>query len=51
MPDVSRRIIEQLGQDVAAERTKRVDVLMTWGGLRVGNELPEPKILFPQLQP
>ncbi|MEO5927397.1 MAG: methionine--tRNA ligase [Patescibacteria group bacterium] len=51
MPDVARRMIEQLGQDPDAERQKGIEVLLTWGGLQSGSALPEPKILFPQLQP
>jgi methionyl-tRNA synthetase len=49
MPDVSRRIVEQLGQDVEAERQKGIDALLAYGGLVSGSALPEPKILFPQL--
>lgn len=49
MPDVSRRIIEQLGQDPDAERAKGIEKLLAWGQLQSGTALPEPKILFPQL--
>ncbi|MFH1078512.1 MAG: methionine--tRNA ligase [Patescibacteria group bacterium] len=47
MPEVSRRIIAQLGQDPDIERTKGVDDLLSWGGLKPGTDLPEPSILFP----
>jgi methionyl-tRNA synthetase len=50
MPDVSRRIIEQLGQDASAEQKQGIDQLLTWGRLASGTPLPEPKILFPPLQ-
>ncbi|MBU1348954.1 methionine--tRNA ligase, partial [Patescibacteria group bacterium] len=49
MPTVTRRIVEQLGQSFDEERTKDIDALVSWGGLRPGSALPEPSILFPPL--
>jgi len=49
MPTVSRRIIEQLGQSPDEERKKKIDDLLSWGGLKPGTALPEPQILFPPL--
>jgi methionyl-tRNA synthetase len=40
MPDISKRMIEQLGQDPGTDRQQE---------LQAGSVLPEPKILFPPL--
>ena len=50
MPNVAADIIRQLGQDPETERQKGIKELKTWGGLKPGSELPEPKILFPRLE-
>lgn len=49
MPEVSKKIITQLGQDFEIEQKQGANKLLEWGGLRPETELPEPKILFPQL--
>lgn len=49
MPDVSARMIRQLGQDPATERTHGLAKLLAWGGLKPGTALPEPTVLFPPL--
>ncbi|MFA6099694.1 MAG: methionine--tRNA ligase [Patescibacteria group bacterium] len=48
MPNIAEEIIRQLGQDPKKERKQGIKVLKTWGGLKPGSELPEPKILFPR---
>lgn len=48
MPNVAEEIIRQLGQDPKKERKQGIKVLKTWGGLKPGSTLPEPKILFPR---
>lgn len=49
MPDVSKRLITQLGQDPQAERSRGFDALVAWGGLKPGTALLEPSVLFPPL--
>lgn len=51
MPDVAKRIILQLGQNPEVERTRGIDDLLSWGGLKPGTVLPEPTVLFPPLVP
>jgi methionyl-tRNA synthetase len=51
MPNISRRIIEALGQRYADERAKGLTTLRAWGGLACGSALPEPAPLFPRLTP
>ena len=41
MPDVSERMLKQLGQNT--------DSNLSWGGLKPGTELPEPVVLFKML--
>ncbi|MDQ7815112.1 MAG: class I tRNA ligase family protein [Patescibacteria group bacterium] len=50
MPNIAKSIIEQLGQDSEAERSKGLDVLKTWGGLLPGGELKAGAVLFPRLE-
>jgi methionyl-tRNA synthetase len=49
MPNISRSIFEQLGLDAETELAKGWKEGVTWGGLKPGSALPEPKILFPRL--
>jgi methionyl-tRNA synthetase len=49
LPETAKRIVLQLGQNPDREREKGIDELLSWGALTQGSELPEPKILFPQL--
>jgi methionyl-tRNA synthetase len=49
MPDVSKKIIESLGQDYEEEKKKTLSQLREWGGLKMGSELPEPSPIFPRL--
>ncbi|MFA6503771.1 MAG: methionine--tRNA ligase [Patescibacteria group bacterium] len=48
MPTIAEEIIRQLGQDPIAERKQGIKYLRSWGCLKPGSELPEPKILFPR---
>lgn len=49
MPNITLRIVGQLGQDPDTEEAKGVEDLLTWGSLKPGTELPEPEILFERL--
>ncbi len=49
MPDVAQRMILQLGQHPEIESQKSLPELVQWSQLQPGGELPEPRILFPQL--
>ncbi len=50
MPNIAKSIIEQLGQDVAAERAKGLENLKEWGGLAPGSALKTGTVLFPRLE-
>jgi methionyl-tRNA synthetase len=50
MPEISKQIINSLGQDPKSELSQNnFSQLKKWGGLEPGSDLPEPKILFPRL--
>lgn len=50
MPEIAKQIIISLGQDPKSELSQHnFTQLKTWGGLKPGSDLPEPKILFPRL--
>ncbi len=50
MPEIAKQIIVSLGQDPKSELSQHnFTQLKTWGGLKPGSDLPEPKILFPRL--
>jgi methionyl-tRNA synthetase len=50
MPEVSRSILSQLSQDCSEEQKNDFAVRVSWGGLKPGTVLSEPKILFPPLE-
>jgi len=50
MPEISKKILTQLGQDPETEGKKDFKTLKTWGGLKPGSDLPEPTILFPKIE-
>lgn len=49
MPHIAQQIFEQLGIESEWELARGWDLALTWGELKPGHELPEPKILFPPL--
>jgi hypothetical protein len=50
MPHIADQILQQLGLNLEEERKLGWDGALKWGGLKAGQRLGEPSILFPQLQ-
>lgn len=49
MPQVSDKILEQLGFDPAQEKEKEIEVLRKWGGLKAGQKVKKGENLFQRL--
>jgi methionyl-tRNA synthetase len=49
MPQISDKILQQLGFDPAKEKEKGIETLRNWAGLKAGQKVSKGENLFPRL--